>query len=216
MTELMIYSAACLAVSNAKTVDDARDIADKAEAMRVYARRAKNRELELDAAEIRIRAERRLGELLIELKDSAVLSSGGRPSLSADRSRVTLKSLGVDQKLSMKAQQLARIDPSRFEAQLCAIRQGSSDARRPRKMGLGVSCGDLASPYEFRVLGRTRLGSIAAGEIDGLLMALDFQAALLRSIVNHCRPGDSLASVEDLIGPETLLRLMSAATGCEV
>jgi hypothetical protein len=44
--------------------DEAKDIRDKAEAMRAYARQAKNKDLEVDAAEIRIRAERRLGELI--------------------------------------------------------------------------------------------------------------------------------------------------------
>ena len=42
---------------------DAKDIRDKAEAMRAYAKQAKNKELEIDAAEIRMRAERKVGEL---------------------------------------------------------------------------------------------------------------------------------------------------------
>jgi hypothetical protein len=37
---------------------------DKAEAMRAYARQAINKQLEMDAAEIRMRAGRRLGERL--------------------------------------------------------------------------------------------------------------------------------------------------------
>ena len=47
-----------------KAVDEAKDIRDKAEAMRAYAKQARNRGLEVDAAEIRIKAERRLGELI--------------------------------------------------------------------------------------------------------------------------------------------------------
>ena len=61
---LLRYDAACHALSLAKSVDEAKDIRDKAEAIRAYARQAKNKELEIDAVEIRIRAERRLGELL--------------------------------------------------------------------------------------------------------------------------------------------------------
>lgn len=44
-----------------------KDLRDKAIALREYARRANNMQLEIDAAEIRFRAERRLGELLKEL-----------------------------------------------------------------------------------------------------------------------------------------------------
>ena len=44
--------------------------------MRVYARQAKNRDLEIDAAEIRIRAERRVGELIEAQKASIGLHPG--------------------------------------------------------------------------------------------------------------------------------------------
>lgn len=50
-TALLPYDQARLALSQAKAVDDdVKDILDKAEAMRVYARRAENRDLEIDAA----------------------------------------------------------------------------------------------------------------------------------------------------------------------
>ena len=58
------YDAACVAVDRANTVYEVQEIAAGAEALRAYARQARNRQLELDAAEIRIRAERRLGELM--------------------------------------------------------------------------------------------------------------------------------------------------------
>jgi hypothetical protein len=41
-----------------------REISAQADAVRAYAKQAKNKQLEIDAAEIRIRAERRLGELM--------------------------------------------------------------------------------------------------------------------------------------------------------
>jgi len=66
MTQLIRYEAACRAIAEAKQVDEVKDMADKAEAMRVYARQAQNRDMEVDAAEIRIRAERRLGEMIAE------------------------------------------------------------------------------------------------------------------------------------------------------
>jgi len=71
--KLIRYDAACHALAACKRVDEAKNIKDKAEALRAYARQAKNPQLEADAWEIRKRAEDKLGEL------SAALDKGGGP-----------------------------------------------------------------------------------------------------------------------------------------
>jgi hypothetical protein len=79
-SSLFRYDAACRAVAVARTVDDVQEIAAHAEAIRAYARQAKKRQLELDAAEIRIRPERRLGELMAAQRETVEMAKPAPPA----------------------------------------------------------------------------------------------------------------------------------------
>jgi hypothetical protein len=142
MSALMRYDEACRAVAVAKEIDEVKEIRDKAEAVRAYARQAKNRSLEIDAAEIRIRAERRLGEMLKLLKlqgkfSGATRTVPGKKSqkrqeyydrLRAKRGHVTCEELGIDRLLSQGAQRLADIGEESFEKSIEKWRSESAKA----------------------------------------------------------------------------------------
>lgn len=87
MTQLVRYEAMRNAISVCHSVDEIKDLHDKALALELYTKQAQNLEAERKAADIRIRAERRAGELLRDLarttvSERAVLAgqAGGRPS----------------------------------------------------------------------------------------------------------------------------------------
>lgn len=61
------YERMVTAIAECERVDEAKDIRDKAVALEVYFRQAKNLEAERQAANVRLRAERRAGELMKEL-----------------------------------------------------------------------------------------------------------------------------------------------------
>jgi len=124
---LVRYDAACRAVAEAKTVDDVREISAQADAVRAYAKQAKNRQMEIDAAEIRIRAERRLGELM-----SAQAGTAGKATpTGSNQHRVrikpdappTLAEAGIDKNLAHRARTLAAVPEERFEKLLKDKRQ---------------------------------------------------------------------------------------------
>ncbi|HKF95144.1 MAG TPA: hypothetical protein VKB96_11210 [Gammaproteobacteria bacterium] len=62
-THLTQYDVACRAIAEANAIDEVRAIDNKAHALRAYARQSQNRQLEIDCAEIRLRAKRKVGEL---------------------------------------------------------------------------------------------------------------------------------------------------------
>ena len=96
-------------------IDEVKEIRDKAEALRVYAKQAgESLEMQNNCAEIKIRAERRAGELLKE---------NGRKKGETDKKIMfhdgtlspTLKKLGIERKQSMRWQIIAGIPEDLFE-----------------------------------------------------------------------------------------------------
>lgn len=109
-TELIRYDAMCRAIADAYDVDEVKDLRDKALAIEMYARQAKNVEAERQACEIRLRAERRWGQLR-----KTEVAPQGRPKTSRPTTFKTLNELGVSRDQSSRWQGLADIDDDTFE-----------------------------------------------------------------------------------------------------
>ena len=136
-SRLTRYEEACRAVADAVNVDEAKDIRDQADAMRAYARQAKNKELEVQAAEIRFRAERRIGEMMKAQKEAGLMATGGEyghlkgkgglqenPPIDAPP---TLAEAGIDKNLANRARELAAVPDDEFEGLLSDWREKVSE-----------------------------------------------------------------------------------------
>jgi N6-adenosine-specific RNA methylase IME4 len=132
MTSLIKYDAACRALAEAKAVDEVKDIRDQAMAMRLYARQAKNRQLEADALELRLRAERRVGEMMAaqpKAKGGAEPGVGRRGNAGSEETRIdapiTYAEAGIDKNLANRARSFAAMPQNDFENLVQGARQSA-------------------------------------------------------------------------------------------
>lgn len=125
MTELAQYDAACAALAAAVTADEVMKVHVTARSIEAVARVARNLEFEIKGARLRVRAEARLGEMLIEGERIGILAGHGghkrREEDSAEESSsrpATLKDIGVDTKLAANARKLGGIGQRAVDAML--------------------------------------------------------------------------------------------------
>jgi N6-adenosine-specific RNA methylase IME4 len=123
------------ALAQAKTVDEVKGVHDKAEALRVYGRLAKDHGLEADAAEVRLKAERKLGLMLVMEKEGGTLGPGrNRPKVNGadgeQLKRVTLEEIDIDRKLSSRAQKVAAVPKHLFDQAVARVVEQIKDGTR--------------------------------------------------------------------------------------
>lgn len=124
MNELAHYDAACAALAAAVTTDEVMAIRTTAKGIEAVAKAAKNLDLEIDAVKLRVRAEAKLGDMLREAQSQGLLRSGrptseeGNGSAAEPLTRVKLREIGIDKKLSAYSQKLSGIGTQAVDAML--------------------------------------------------------------------------------------------------
>lgn len=118
--EMTDYEIASAALARAVSVVEVKRVNDAAERLKFEARQAGDRELMANAIKLVMQARRRLGQMLIAGKEAGQIADG-RPKKGDDK-RIRLSEIGIDLKLSMESQKLARFDAREFETVLQAGR----------------------------------------------------------------------------------------------
>lgn len=123
---LALYERMCTAIAECVRVDEAKDIRDKALALEAYYRQARNLDAEREAANVRLRAERRVGELLKELArtepaEKAVRANEAMGRSSTDETNVSISELARSRGPSpyaaaLSEQGMSRQQASRYQA----------------------------------------------------------------------------------------------------
>ena len=130
-SSLIHFDTAKKELAMANSIDEVKDIRDKAEALRAYAKQAgESLEMQNMIAEIKIRAERKAGELLKE----QIPHEGGRPEKQSNDTTVfeieqskTLKEIGISRDQSSTWQKIANIPEEKFEKHIAETKDSKQE-----------------------------------------------------------------------------------------
>lgn len=147
-------------------IDEAIDLRDRMGAVADYLKaRDYSYEAQCNASEIKLRAERRVGEILAGMK----LRGGDRKTNSHDAS-LKLSNLGIKSDQSSRWQQEAKVPESKFESWVGTVRKNGDEITQNGLLNL-AKCGSVAAasntgevewytPWEYVELAIQVMGSI--------------------------------------------------------
>jgi N6-adenosine-specific RNA methylase IME4 len=117
---LVKWNAARRAIIEAKTIDEVKSIKDQSEAMRAYAKQiGESLEVQNNIAEIKLRAERRIGQMLKEMPKNEGSKGTGSNQYEVrlhDATTPKLSDLGIEKHESSRWQKIADLPEDIFES----------------------------------------------------------------------------------------------------
>lgn len=127
-TQLVRYEQARTALAAVHSYDEVKDIMDQAERAAVYARQANDSELIKYATEIRVRAQRRAGEMLAQTEKAGGSLKRGPVVVADDHGKpATLADMGITKDQSSNWQALASMTEEHFEATVEAAKDTAGE-----------------------------------------------------------------------------------------
>ena len=150
MKDLILYDRMITAIALCQKTDQVKDIRDKAVALEHYARQATNVDAERQAINVRVRAERRAGEIL----KGQQKSPGGTPTKKSYSNRVkqsrfseAKEEAGITAGQATHWQQLANMPEEKFVEKIEDMKRKASTRR-----GKGKFKGPKVTPVPDRAL----------------------------------------------------------------
>ena len=123
------YDAMLRAIAECHSVDEAKEIRNKAAALKEYMRQAGNYTAERQAAEIRIRAERQAGTITREMETRPGARTDQQPRTDAIQGSTKQKQLqaaGISRRQASEWEKLAAIPGEQFEAAMAQAEMPST------------------------------------------------------------------------------------------
>lgn len=126
-TQLVRYEQARTALAAVHSYDEVKDIMDQAERAAVYARQANDSDLIKYATEIRVRAQRKAGEMLAQTEKATGAQGIGKSAVDSEDRTPTLSEMGVTKNQSANWQALASMSEAHFEATVEAAKDTAGE-----------------------------------------------------------------------------------------
>lgn len=211
MSELVVYERACIALAEAKRVDEVLEIYSRTAAVRAYAQQSKNRALELDAVEIRLRATRRLGQLLNAIIDERSLEQNQTPNIQLSEKQIlalVAKECGVNYNLAVQARKMATNDDAQYARLIGEWRQRCADENKVSTRLLPKEAAPPPSRYVepeperkppgpldqyFISIAECAIGDVPFSSIEGFIAELNEELLVLIAIKDHAGDVEQLA-----------------------
>lgn len=207
MTALVRYEAARTALAEAHRVDEVKDIRDKAEAMAAYARQAKDQELILWATEIKVRAERKAGELLAQASAAGELansSTGGKLGMQrrfgkspndGETYPPTLADIGVSDHDSSRWKRLAAMSEEHFETAVATAKDTAGQVTTAFMLREAAKAKNKPLARKPTKADKDRLHELQEAKARGISMLTTYARLTLTAL----RASDSLTEEEQMV-----------------
>jgi hypothetical protein len=228
---LIVFEDARRAIADAKTVEQVNKILALTTGLAAAARQATDREMEAEAAVLKLEAERRLGQLMAAQKATIGFNKGGGDQRSDHRNSKkpgdppTLAEAGIDKNLADKARKAAAMPETVFEeakeAKRTAVltrKSNGSEQSKPRKRKSRFDAEHYAHVLSTQIQLLAELpeeypegfGSV----LDRLLSDADSIDSLAR-LARHPKIGAILATVVTKVGDDSSEPLIKAPINVE-
>lgn len=170
----------------------------------------KARRLMADALIIEQTSLAALSDLVDGYQRDGLVAKGGRPSLSPDSTRMTLKDLGVDRKRLFDARKVKNVISSRPDAVSAAVNARFAAGKLPSRAALMRDLGIRADGESkgYSLPGIPSLEKLHWYELPEAIREAGRVLAVLQRVYAHVQPEDHNLRVGDLIGPSALASLV--------